>query len=241
MALLAFGGAGPMLGGFLGRELEMAEILVPPTPGVLSALGGLIADLKSDFLRTLYVPLDADATPEICAGFAALRTQALRWLREEQGHAGPVTLRYSADLRYRGQSYELEAEIPEAAAEAGDVAALAAAFRAEHERVYGHADAAAPIQLIALRLVGAGPTRKPALPKLPRGTTPPEPVAVREVWLDGGWRPVDFYARHDLLAGQRFAGPAVVTQDDCTTCIPPGFSVLVDDYGSLRIRPEAAA
>jgi hypothetical protein len=62
--------------------------------------------------------------------FAALRTQALHWLREEQGHAGPVTLRYSADLRYRGQSYELEAELPEAAAKAGDIATLAAAFHA---------------------------------------------------------------------------------------------------------------
>ena len=106
MALLAFGGAGPMLGCFLARELGMAEVLVPPTPGVLSALGGLIADLKSDFLRDALSPDSMSAAvPAIREGFAALRAQALAWLREEQGHAGPVELTFSADLRYRGQSY----------------------------------------------------------------------------------------------------------------------------------------
>ena len=241
MALLAFGGAGPMLGGFLARELGMAEMLVPPTPGVLSALGGLIADLKSDFLQTLYIPLDAAAAPAIRDGFAALRRRALAWLREEQGHAGPVALTYSADLRYRGQSYELETLLDAAAAEAGDVAALAAAFHATHARVHGHADPGAPIQLISLRLVGAGPTPKPALPRLAAGTEAPRPYATKPVWIDGGWRPVAFHDRGALLAGQRFAGPVVVTQEDCTTCVPPGFTVRVDEHGSLRIRVDAAA
>ena len=239
MALLAFGGAGPMLGCFLARELGMAEVLVPPTPGVLSALGGLIADLKGDFLRTLYVPLDTTAAPAIREGFAALRDQALAWLREEQGHAGPVVLTFSADLRYRGQSYELEAMLEEDAAMAGDVSALAEAFHAAHARIYGHADRRAPIQLISLRLVGAGPTPKPALPKLARGSGAPKSMATRPVWIDGGWREVDFHDRRALLAGQSFAGPVVVTQEDCTTCVPPGCILRVDDYGSLRIGTPA--
>jgi N-methylhydantoinase A len=241
MALLAFGGAGPMLGGFLARELGMAETVVPPTPGVLSALGGLIADLRSDFIATLYADLGPAAPPLIREGFAGLRQRALRWLREEQGHAGPATLRHAAELRYRGQSYEIETRFDAAVAEAGDVAAILAAFHAEHDRVYGHADPAAPVQLVSLRLVVVGQTPKPELPRVAATEGPPEPLGRHQVWLDGAWRDAPFYARAALRAGDRFAGPAVVVQEDCTSCVPPGFTVRVDDHGNLRLLLGEAA
>jgi N-methylhydantoinase A len=240
MALLAFGGAGPMLGGFLARELGMAETVVPPTPGVLSALGGLIADLRSDFIETLYVDLGPATAPLIREGFAGLRDRALRWLREEQGHTGPATLHHAAELRYRGQSYEIETRFDAAVAEAGDVVVILAAFHAEHARVYGHADPAAPVQLVSLRLVVVGRTPKPELPRLAATAGPPEPLGRHPVWLDGDWRDAPFYARAALRAGDRFAGPAVVVQEDCTSCIPPGFTVRVDDRGNLRLLLGAA-
>ena len=239
-ALLAFGGAGPMLGCFLAREIGMAETLVPPTPGVLSALGGLIADLRNDFLRTLYLPLDASAASPIGAAFATLRAEALDWLRGEQGGDGTPGLIFSADMRYRGQSFEIEVPLPEAVALGGDVAAMSMAFHAAHERVYGHADAAAAAQVIALRVVGTGPTPKPVLPTLPAAESPPEPVALREAWIDGAWRSVPFHDRAALRAGHRLHGPVVVTQEDCTTCVPPGHDLRVDHHGILRIRPAEA-
>jgi N-methylhydantoinase A len=239
MALLAFGGAGPMLGGLLARELGMEEVVVPPTPGVLSALGGLIADLRSDFIRTLYADLAPAVAPDIRESFAALRGRAVAWLREEQGHDGPCTLACSADLRYRGQSYEIETPLPDDVAEAGDVAAMAAAFHAAHEKVYGHADPQAPIQVISLRLVVAGPTPKPVLPRLDPAAGPPVPAAALPVWLDGAWHRTPFFERRALRAGHVFDGPAVMTQEDCTTCVPPGFTVRVDDHGSLRARRVA--
>jgi N-methylhydantoinase A len=208
---------------------------------VLSALGGLIADLRNDFLRTLYRPLDAAATAPIAAAFAELRAEALDWLRGEQGEAGATALIFSADMRYRGQSYEIEVPLPEAVALGGDVAAMAVAFHAAHERVYGHADAAAAVQVIALRVVGTGPTPKPVLPELPAAEGPPEPVALREAWIDGAWHSLPFHDRAALRAGHRLSGPVVVTQEDCTTCVPPGYEVRVDRHGILRIRPVKAA
>ncbi|MBK1658404.1 hydantoinase/oxoprolinase family protein [Paracraurococcus ruber] len=240
-ALLAFGGAGPMLGCFLARELGVAEVLVPPTPGVLSALGGLIADLRSDFLRTLYLPLDEAATDAVRAGFADLRRDALDWLRGEQGHDGEAQLGYSADCRYRGQSYEIEAPLDDAAALQGDTAVIAAAFHAAHAALYGHADPEAPVQVIALRVTATGPTPKPVLSDLPAATASPMPFATDRAWLDGAWREVAFHDRAALRAGHRLHGPVVVTQEDCTTVVPPGQAVLVDRHGCLRIRAEEAA
>jgi N-methylhydantoinase A len=239
-AALAFGGAGPMLACFLARDLGMKEILVPPTPGVLSALGGLIADLKSDFLTTVYFDLDADAADAIRTGFAALEARALTWLRQDQGYDGPYALAYSAELRYRGQSFEIDTALDAGIVAAADHAAIAEAFHGAHERVYGHADRAAPVQVIAIRLVISGATAKPVMPRQPLQPGPAAPAAHADVWVDGAMRAAALFNRSALLPGQTFAGPAVVMQDDCTTVVPPGFAVSVDEYTNLRIVRETA-
>jgi N-methylhydantoinase A len=119
-------------------------------------------------------------------------------------------------------------------------ASIADAFHAEHERVYGHADRSAPLQVIALRLVISGKTAKPALPAHTLEPGPAPVAAMSDVWIDGRVRATALYHRAALRAGQSFAGPAVVAQDDCTTVIPPGFSVRVDEYTNLRIVAESA-
>ena len=102
-ALLAFGGAGPMTACFLAEELGLRDVVVPATPGVLSALGGLIADLKNDFIKTVYLDLDeAGAAGSIREEFAALRARGSRWLHDEQGYSGEAQFLCSADMRYRG-------------------------------------------------------------------------------------------------------------------------------------------
>ena len=224
-----------MLGCFLARELRMKETVVPTVPGVLSALGGLIADLKNDFIKTLYVDLDGAGVAAMQREMEVLRGRAMAWLREEQGYDGPFTLTCSADMRYRGQSYEVEAVLDEAVLARGDVTAAAHALHDAHRAIYGHADTHAPIQVISIRLVVAGQTPKPKLPKIATGSGAPAPVREIDAWLDGAWHKAPLYRRSDLLAGQSFAGPAVVVQDDCTTCVPPGFTIRVDEYGHLRI------
>jgi N-methylhydantoinase A len=232
-SLIAFGGAGPMLTCFLAREFHVEQVVVPTTPGVLSALGGLIADLKSDFVKTVYADLTSANLPKFREVLAQLEQRARSWLRDEQGHEGEPEIHVSADMRYKGQSFEIET--PLQASDLGSLAAISTCFHGEHERMYGHADQVAPIQVIALRLVVVGRTPKPDLAPLPRATSAPSPVKPIEVWLDGTRQTIPLYARGEFLAGHEIAGPCVVTQDDCTSCIPPGFDCRVDDYGNLFI------
>lgn len=238
---LAFGGAGPMMACFLARELSMRETVVPTTPGVLSALGGLIADIKSDFIKTLYINLDSALGKTISNEFATLEGKALQWLHKDQAYSGPHRLTYSAEMRYRGQSFELDTPLDPAVVAAEDIVGIAAAFHAEHERVYGHADPSAGVQLISLRLVVSGHTPKPKLKRHRLDLQPATPRQHAEVWLDGAYRNVAVFSRPDLRPGQTFAGPAVVTQDDCTTVIPMGLTARVDEYANIRIVPEIAS
>ena len=160
-ALLAFGGAGPMTACFLAEELGMADVVVPTTPGVLSALGGLIADLKNDFIKTVYLDLDNGVAPAIKAEFEALRERGAHWLHHEQGYDGQASFVYSADMRYRGQSFEVETTLDVGAIESGDIDSFTNAFHDAHFKMYSHADREAPVQMINLRLVAVGHAPKP--------------------------------------------------------------------------------
>jgi N-methylhydantoinase A len=237
-ACLGFGGAGPMMACFLARDLGMKEVVVPPTPGVLSALGGLIADLKNDFLTTVYLDLNVAAGDTIRTAFSALEARALTWLRQDQRYDGAYQLAYSAEIRYRGQSFEIDTALDAGTVAAADHAAIAEAFHTAHERVYGHADRAAPLQVIAIRLVISGTTAKPALTRQPLQPGPANEIGRADVWIDGAMRSAALFSRATLLAGQTFSGPAVVMQDDCTTVVPPGFGVRVDEHTNLRIVRE---
>ncbi|MBO1111854.1 hydantoinase/oxoprolinase family protein [Bordetella petrii] len=239
-AVLAFGGAGPMLGCFLAREIKVKEIIVPPSPGTLSALGGLIADLKSDFLKTVYVDLNPTNLQAVRDEFAVLRQRAQAWLMQEQGHIDQAELLYSAEMRYRGQSYEIDTVLDPAHVADGDVAAVAAAFHAMHRRLYGHADEHAPVQIVSLRVVISGSSDKPRFPRHELRSGTPQPERSLRVWLDGGFREVGLFSRTALHAGQQLAGPAIITQDDCTTVIPGGYACRVDEFANLRITSEGA-
>ena len=240
-SLLAFGGAGPMMACFLARELKMREVVVPPTPGVLSALGGLIADLKNDFIRTLYLDLDAGAMPVLKEAFAELRASALSWLKDDQRYNGPYSLAFSADMRYRGQSFEIDAALDPESIEACRFEDVAEAFHVAHEQMYGHADRTAAVQLITARLVVSGKTEKPQFPK--HELRPGKAVSDKsvEVFLDGAKCSVPLYRREALAAGDTFEGPAIVAQDDCTTVVLSGFAASVDEFANLRIVLGALA
>ncbi|HVM78455.1 MAG TPA: hydantoinase/oxoprolinase family protein [Stellaceae bacterium] len=232
-ALQAFGGAGPMMACFLAREIGMESVVVPTTPGVLSALGGLIADIKNDFIATVFLDLDGPSLPAIRRGYQSLEAAALRWLREEQRYDGPHRFIYSADMRYQGQSYEIETVFEGAHVEKGDVGAIAEAFHRRHEEVYDHSDRDAAVQVINLRLVIVGQSPKPSFPRASEVRAPAKPTGTWRVYHDGAVHDVPVFARSDLMAGHYFKSPAVVTQSDCTTCIPAGFLGRVDSYRNL--------
>jgi N-methylhydantoinase A len=233
--LQAFGGAGPMLGCFVARELGMTRVTVPTTPGVLSAFGGLIADIKNDFISTVYCDLDT-AARTLRDGYATLRRRATAWLREEQGFEGEAAMLYTADLRYRGQSFEIETVLQEEWIENGDLASIAKAFHKEHARVYDHADEEAAVQIINLRLVIVGAAPKPELRELPSIEEAPVSKGTIDVFYDSAKHQAALYDRATLRAGQTVVGPAVVQQDDCTTCILGGFTAEIDAYGNILLN-----
>src|SRR4029079_8173172 len=174
--LLAFGGAGPMLGCFLARELGMGQVLIPTAPGVLSALGGLVADVKNDFISTAYYPLSADELPRLRADFDHLAHRPSPWITKEQKFTDSYVLQPSADMRYQGQSFEIEVPLQLDWIAAGDWQRIAAALHAQHERLYGHSSAAAPVSLVSLRMVVVGTSPQPQFPAQPRRTGSPTPA-----------------------------------------------------------------
>ncbi|MEI6160602.1 MAG: hydantoinase/oxoprolinase family protein [Roseococcus sp.] len=236
-ALLTFGGAGPMLGCFLARELGMRRVLIPARPGVVSALGGLVADVKNDFIRTLFITAESGDAAALRAAGEGLSVQALRWLREEQGFSGEAAPAWFADMRYRGQSYEIEVPLDPACIEGAAMAEIAEAFHRAHEGIYDFCDREAPAQIVNLRLVMSGPSPKPVLRRLPEAAPGAPPVARHlRCFFDGGWHEVPLYQREALGFGHRFAGPCVVAQEDTTSCIPPGFTAQVDAQGNVILE-----
>jgi N-methylhydantoinase A len=240
LALVPFGGAGPLHAGALARELGIRTILVPPSPGILCALGLLVEDLRVDAVRTWVGRLDAAALDPLEAIFTTLETEAAAWLDRERIAPGRRHLSRWLDLRYHGQNYELLVPVDEAVWRDRDVAPLRRAFLAAHEETYGFAAAAEPIQVVNARLTARGIPDRPPLPRL----KPAERDAATAL-LER--RPVDFadaggaldcpvYDRARLGLGHRLAGPAVVEQFDSTTLLHPGQTAEVDEFGLLVIR-----
>jgi len=236
--LVPFGGAGPMMGCLLARELGIRHVMVPRRPGVVSALGGLVAEVKNDFIRTMFIELRAEGLAALQAALAALRAEAERWLRQDQNFAGVAALQVSADMRYRGQSFEIETVLEEAWIEGGDLDAIRAAFHARHTAIYAFADEAAPVQLVNLRLVIAGATEPPDFAVQEKVAGTPRPERLVDVWHDGALHRMPLFLRENLRHGHEFSGPAVVAQEDSTVCIPAGYAGTVDAHGNLHLAAE---
>jgi N-methylhydantoinase A len=236
--LVPFGGAGPMMGCLLARELGISRVMIPRRPGVVSALGGLVSEIKNDFIRTLFVTIDDDSVSALQATLADLRAQAEHWLRIGQGFRGSATITVSADMRYNGQSFEIETPLEERWLVEGDLHSVREAFHRRHAAIYDFSDASAPTQIVNLRLVIAGATAPPIFVEQDAVSGAPQAERIVEVWHDGALRRMPLYVREKLLHGHRFQGPAVVAQEDTTVCIPAGYDATVDAHGNLHLQAE---
>jgi len=232
--LVAFGGAGALHACELAASLEIPRVLVPVFPGALSALGILRADVARDFSRT--VRLDArtaaEAAGRLRREFAALDNSGRREMRAEGFAGAAVKVRRSLDVRYAGQSYELNVPLE------GD---FISAFHRAHETRYGYSDASRRCEIVNIRARFAGLTPKPALPKVSLGGANPRVarVSITQVSFHGRRLATPIYDRLRLSAGNKIAGPAVVTEYSATTLIPPGWHGRVDRVGNLILEPRA--
>lgn len=232
--LMPFGGGGPMLGAFLARELGMRRVIAPRRPGVVSALGGLVADLRGDFIRTVFTPLSEAALPALREACDVLSREGLAWLAA-QGHKSSADLRFSADMRYAGQSFEIEVMLERDWIAAGDLDKLAQAFHETHARIYDFHDPKGLIEIVNLRLsaIGAGP--RLTFPEAETKALPVVPDRMLQVFTGRATETIPLYRREDLQPGGQFAGPAVVVQEDTTFAIPAGAEVRVDRHFNLLL------
>jgi N-methylhydantoinase A len=238
-AVLPHGGAGPTHVFLLLREVGIPRVVVPTWPGALCALGCLVADLRADFIATVQRESTRLAPEELEAAFGALETRAREWVR---GEALPVVSQAclrSAEMRYKGQSFEISVPLP--AGPITGLPAVIAAFEKAYAQIYGYVDPTAPVELVDLRVQVVGAVPRPA--PSPPATAAPRAVAAptrRRVYLDGGFVEAGVYQRGDLTPGDTFAGPAVVEQYDSTTLVPAGFRIRVDAWGNLVGEAEVA-
>lgn len=232
--LLAFGGAGPLHACELAAALRIPRVLVPTIPGVLSALGTLVADTLKDYVRT--VMLDAPQADEtINRVLTELEEQGRRDLEREGIAPERIMLERYLDMRYVGQSYELVVPFE------GDRAAAVERFHAAHERRFGYSDPEEPVQIVNVRLKARGVDTHPVLERrevvkdakaVPTGT---QTVIFADATSATGWRTYEAarYERANLLPGTTFNGPAIVTQYDTTTVLPPNWRAFVDAVDNL--------
>ena len=233
-ALVAFGGAGALHGAAIAKDLSIPAVIVPPNPGVTSALGCLLVDVQHDFSESYFAAAD-DADPAaIEAEFGKLETLALERLAHEGVASADIVLQRSIDMMYQGQWRSLGVAAP---SPIGAMRDLTEAFHRSHEREYNFRRDEAPIGLFRLNLKAIGMVPKAELAAhAPTGATP-QPTSRRPVWFDadvGVDTPV--YERADLPAGFSLKGPAVVEQVDSTVVIPPGTTASVDKYLNIIIR-----
>lgn len=238
-SLLPFGGAGPMIGCLLAKEMGLRDVIIPPTPGVLSAYGGLIADIRNDFIRTIMIDVSEDTLLGIKKVVDELEAEAENWLRAEQGFDGKSELLWSADMRYRGQSYEIETSLDKNWLNSIDINSISTAFHKAHHEIYEHSDLDAEIQIVNLRLVISGEVSKPQFLTHSEKIKHLEPSKTHKIYIEGKEYDASLFDRVDLEAGHYFAGPAIISQDDTTTIVLPEFDVKVDKFKNLIISKRA--
>ena len=241
--LVPFGGAGPMHSCDLAQELHIPRVLVPPSPGILSALGVAIADIVKDYSRTVMLRGLAASREHLEEEFATLESQAREDLGKEGMNVERLLAQRSLDVRYVGQSYELTVDYPSASSRAGRGRsrdanrAITTAFHKAHRQRFGYADPSEPVEIVNLRLKMVASVNKPIPePEAPSGESPKEAqtAEAKVVFQDGAFA-TPLYLREGLHCGNRIAGPALVLQMDSTTVIPPGWVAEVDRWKNLVI------
>jgi N-methylhydantoinase A len=220
--LVAFGGGGPVHACSLAHALRVPRVLVPALPGALSAVGILLADTMREYSRTVMLPIDASFEDVFCE---------LEELGTEEFRAEKLIAQSfrSADVRYRGQGYELNVPFG---------SEMAAQFHDLHQRRYGFANETRALEVVnvRVRMVSAAEAFTPVVQPLHEGDGSHALIGMRQVYFDGSFQDTRLYDRELLRPGDTFAGPAIVSEYSSTTVLPFGDVLRVDGLGNLVIE-----
>jgi N-methylhydantoinase A len=234
--LVVCGGAGALHGAALAKELNIPTVVVPPHPGITSAQGCLLVDIRHD-LSAMFQGLVTDIdTAALEREFVRLEREGLQRLEHEGVPADRMVLDRSISMRYSGQWRSLTVS---AGTGTGFLTEAVERFHEEHERDYSFRRDDTPVEIYQIGLRAIGTTPKPQFPQesVP-STETPTVTTHRSVYFDelGQRVSAPVYNRDDLRFGTEIDGPAIISQLDSTTVVPPGTTALIDEWGNIRIN-----
>jgi N-methylhydantoinase A len=237
--LVAFGGAGPMHANALGRLIRSRSVIVPPTPGVMSAFGFLSSDIQNEFPETYLRTAEETPASELKTTIEGLIAEADEWLDGEGVGEEDKRFDLYADCRYHLQNIQIPCrfELNELTGE--DSAFLRSRFEEAHRQRYNFELPDSPLEIATVRVVGRGTIKGVSLVESENGASEDGsgPVLRNErVYFGGEWVETPVHDRGGLRPGDKVDGPAIVVQDDTTTVIEPGYRGAVDRFGNIRIE-----
>lgn len=239
-SVIAFGGAGPLFANRLLRQVGLASAVIPYFPGITSALGCLLGQLRHDFVRTVNFDVDSLNLEALRGIFAEYEAEGRALLTQEGVADGDVQMRFAADMCYRGQTHTIH--VPFADGHFASREAIADAFDDAYRERYGSLLGRSGVVLVNIRLTVSSRRNLPRLSDLvtaPSSDRSVAPVGKRRVRFESAWHESDVYDRFALPCGAAVTGPAILTQPDATTFIEPGYRARVHD--SLNVVIEAAS
>ena len=239
-SLVAFGGAGPVHAGRIGEELGIKKVIIPPNPGVFSAMGLVCTDLKRDYVRSLYTLLDAAGVDDRMRQVYRDITAEARDMLSRSGIPEENWLfRYYLDIRYGNQAYELTVPVESSEIEEGALDAIAERYHAQHFTTYDYNAPDEPIQLVNMRASAIGKFGADFI--APRtssanGSKDVSPRSHREVYFkESGQTSCPVYDRGDLSAGAEIEGPAVIQESSSTVIVYPGQRAAATEFRTIEI------
>jgi len=237
--LITTGGAGPLHTNLLADELDIPTVIVPPNPGVASALGLVISDMKQEMATTVLTLKDLDS-PKVRSILGELAEQVTARLRAQAASGQEISLMPSADVRYAGQSYELNVQLDGDVWQQIELEGVATAFHRDHLRAYGFANETEPVEIVNLRVTGLAAMPAYHDKQIPAGDDRPPEAAIRpnrDVYFDayGKMTECQVFDRTALLHRNTVPGPAIIEEIVSTTVLLPGYVATVDQFGNLII------
>jgi N-methylhydantoinase A len=242
--LFAYGGGGPLHASAVARELQIQTVVIPQAPGLFSALGMLMADLRRDYVQTLFARLDQLDMAELERAFQALEAEGRTALERSGIATAGVLFERAADMRYVGQEHSVAVRMPGHVGQEADRMRIKRLFDDAHQQRYSHSAPVESADVVSLRVTAIGQLAKPALPGVRRGE--PAPAADARtgtraaVFAGYGTLDTAIYARDRLLCGNTIAGPTVIEESASTTVVEPGDTVTVNRFGHLVMRVGGA-
>lgn len=236
--LLSFGGAGPMHAAELADEVGIGTVIIPPWPGLFSALSMLLSDVRYTYVKGILAPLDESAEDKVERLFVSMANKAVGDLERRGVDLSKASILRTMDLRYAGQGYELE--IP--TAKPFNRVAAVGKFEERHQAVYGYKQHGEELEVTAIRLTIVLPVKKVKLGGASSSDTVDEDrlLTHRKVWFDGGWYDTSIRSRGSLSQKSLVKGPAIIEEYDSTLVVPPQWNCESTDAGCLILRRVAA-